>query len=49
MAKVKAKPTLTLIEQYHTTWTPQQRENWLALGRWIANLKRGRVNHAASV
>ena len=41
--KTKAKPVLTLTEQYHTVWTEQQRQNWLALGRWIANLKRGRA------
>ena len=45
MAKAKAKPAqaLTLTEQYHTVWTEQQRQNWLALGRWIANLKQGRA------
>lgn len=39
MARSKAKPG-AMLESYNTTWTPQQRANWSALGDFIYRLRQ---------
>ena len=38
MARSKAKQS-GMLEAYNTTWTPQQKNNWLAVGAFIARLR----------